>query len=183
MILLPSLQYRATNERRAAQSMACFHFLFYCQKLDLLVNLILTISFYGLRERNLNLWRACIILRWKWIPGRLFCYVRCLFPVGNFKQKCSEALSHICRKSSVSTNHHMWFMDHSSIYGRLDPFRMPHAYVFSSQERWFFQDYSPSSKWKHKLSPTLEKESGQREILLISGPLHSPQANTMYPPA
>lgn len=52
VILLPNRQYRSTNERRAAQLMMCFHLLFYCQKLDLLVILILTISFYSLRERK-----------------------------------------------------------------------------------------------------------------------------------
>lgn len=47
-------------------------------------------------KENLNHWSAWVILRWRRVPGRLYCYVCCLFPVGNFKQKFSEALSHIC---------------------------------------------------------------------------------------
>lgn len=70
-------------------------------------------------KENLNLWRTCIILRWKWMPGKLFYYVCYWFPVGNFKQKCSETLSHICLRSNVSINHHTWFIDHSSVADRI----------------------------------------------------------------
>lgn len=64
------------------------------------MNLVPTILLYGLRERKSLLWRACIIFRWKRVPGRLFCYIYYLFS-GISNRFCSQAVSHMCHESSV----------------------------------------------------------------------------------
>lgn len=182
MILLPKLQYRATNKRRCAQPMTCFHFHFLLTKgrsagesesyyhiLSLEGKKTLTseeLAWYsggsGLLGGSVVTFAVYFQLG---ISNRNVLrhhYAFAINPVFLQIITCGSWVFHLYKAD--------WIL--SGCF----------TYVFPSQERWFFQDYSPDSKWKDNLSPTLEKESEQRDTL-ISGHLHFPQANTMYPPA